>query len=130
MYIYLAYLVPYWLLDIDVVLTWTAPLGVGLCAAPLRSTLPRVMRAKRSEGGSTLLRYDRRSPTQCLREIPNGPERSADHKNSHAKRLACPQGVQCVPQNVQPTDEPFGQRFDIAEDKRLLYAMLLQVIPY
>ena len=36
--------------------------------------------------------------------------------------------MQRVPQNVQPTDEPFVQRFDIAEDRRRLYAMLLHTI--
>jgi hypothetical protein len=38
--------------------------------------------------------------------------------------------VQRVPQNDHLTDGLFVQQFDIAEDKRLLYAMLLQVIPY
>jgi len=38
--------------------------------------------------------------------------------------------VQRVSQNDHLTDGPFVQRFDIAEDKRLISAMLLQVIPY
>jgi hypothetical protein len=38
--------------------------------------------------------------------------------------------VQRVPQNDYLTDVPFVQQFDIAEDKRLPYVMLLQVIPY
>jgi len=38
--------------------------------------------------------------------------------------------VQRVPQNGHLTDGPFVQQFDIAEDKRLVYAMLLQVIAW
>jgi hypothetical protein len=38
--------------------------------------------------------------------------------------------VQPVPQNVQPAGEPFVQQLDIAEHRRLLYAMLLQAIHY
>jgi len=34
-----------------------------------------------------------------------------------------------VPQNVRLADGPFVHQFDIAEDRRLLYAMLLQTIP-
>jgi len=34
------------------------------------------------------------------------------------------------PDFIINSPKPFVQQFEIAEDKRLLYAMLLQVIPY
>ena len=43
--------------------------------------------------------------------------------------IASGKDVQRVPQNDHLTDGPSVQQFDIAEDKRLLYAMLLQVLP-
>ena len=38
--------------------------------------------------------------------------------------------MQRVSQNDHLTDGSFVQRFDIAEDQRLISAMLLEVIPY
>jgi len=47
-----------------------------------------------------------------------------------AQCCASGKDVQRVPQNVRLAEERFVHRFDIAENRRLLYAMLLQTIPY